>query len=171
MDTPGTFTIKGACFNGVSAHGQRHVDRGGVLVKIIAKAGVLPTAALFLIDRHAVAVGAVPRSAHHLVADKFQRNTSGRVKLVGVRISDRPCPRRCPDRCARCRSSRLRNTSVLSAQIVPSPQRSRPESPNAWMKRWPPFIFTFCPRNRKLFGQNHQRQCPFLTDSVKSCIF
>ena len=111
MDTPGTFTIKGACFNGVSAHGQRHVDRGGVLVKIIAKAGVLPTAALFLMDRHAVAVGAVPRSAHHLVADKFQRNTSGSVKLVGVRISDRPCPRRCPDRYARCRSSRLRNTS------------------------------------------------------------
>ena len=42
MDTPGTFTIKGACFNGVSAHGQRHVDRGGVLVKIIVSFQLLP---------------------------------------------------------------------------------------------------------------------------------
>ena len=75
--------------NGVSAHGQRHVDRGGVLVKVIAKAGVLPLVAVFLIDRHAVAVGVVhliPFCRHHLVADKFQLGPRGCGRLVGVRI-------------------------------------------------------------------------------------
>ena len=78
--------------NGLTAHGQRHVDRGGVLVKVIAKAGVLPLAAVFLIDRHAVAVGIrhlFPCSPHHLVADKFQRDIRRCVRLIVVRISDR----------------------------------------------------------------------------------
>ena len=59
-----------------SAHGQRHVDGGDRLpifetFKVIAEAGIDPSAVLFLIDRHGVAVRAVhrrPFRAHDLVA-------------------------------------------------------------------------------------------------------
>ena len=78
-------------FRFLAAHGQRHVDGGCFSVQIVAEAGVLPLAVLFLIDRHAVAVGVVhltPFSPHHLVADKFQLGPCGSGRLVGVRISD-----------------------------------------------------------------------------------
>ena len=80
-----------------AAHGQRHVD--GVIqlpifgfFEVIAKAGVLPLVAVFLIDRHAVAVGVVhliPCSLHHLVADKGQRNVCRSSRLIAVRVVHR----------------------------------------------------------------------------------
>ena len=89
--------VLSAGLNGVSAHGQRHVD--GVIqlpifgfFEVIAKAGVLPLVAVFLIDRHAVAVGVVhliPCSLHHLVADKGQRNVCRSSRLIAVRVVHR----------------------------------------------------------------------------------
>ena len=85
-------------FRFLTAHGQRHVDGDGWLsifvgfFKIVAKAGVLPLAAVFLIDRHAVAVGVVhltPFSPHHLVADKGQRNVCRSSRLIAVRVVHR----------------------------------------------------------------------------------
>ena len=76
-------------FRFLAAHGQRHVDGGCFSVQIVAEAGVLPLAVLFLIDRHAVAVDIrhlFPCSPHHLVADKFQLGPRGCGRLVGVRI-------------------------------------------------------------------------------------
>ena len=70
-----------------AAHGQCHIDGGGVLVQVIAKAGIDPAAVLFLINRHAVAVDIfhrLPFGAHDLVAGECQRGTSGGVRLVGV---------------------------------------------------------------------------------------
>ena len=85
-------------FRFLTAHGQRHVDGDGWLsifvgfFKIVAKAGVLPLVAVFLIDRHAVAVGVVhliPCSLHHLVADKGQRNVCRSSRLIAVRVVHR----------------------------------------------------------------------------------
>ena len=45
------------------------------------------------------------------------------------------------------------------------------ESHTVRIKCWPPLAFTFRPRNSNFFSQNYQRNCPFLTDSEKSCIF
>ena len=71
----------------LAAHGQCHINRGRALVKVIAKAGIDPAAALFLINRHAVAVGVIhllPCGAHDFVAGEFQRHTGGGARLVGV---------------------------------------------------------------------------------------
>ena len=45
------------------------------------------------------------------------------------------------------------------------------ESHTVRIKCWPPLAFTFRPRNSNFFSQNYRRQCPFLTDSEKSCVF
>ena len=77
-------------FRFLTAHGQRHVDGGCFSVQVVAEAGVLPLAAVFLIDRHAVAVDIrhlFPFSPHHLIADKIQLGPhgSGRLVAIGVR--------------------------------------------------------------------------------------
>ena len=73
------------CF--LAAHGQCHINGGGVLVQVIAKAGIDPATVLFLINLHAVAVDIfhrLPCGAHDLVAGECQRGISGGLRLVGV---------------------------------------------------------------------------------------
>ena len=71
----------------LAAHGQRHIDGGGVLVQVIAKAGIDPATVLLLINCHAVTVSVIhllPFGAHDLVAGECQRHVSGGVRRVGV---------------------------------------------------------------------------------------
>ena len=73
------------CF--LAAHGQCHINGGGVLVQVIAKAGIDPTTVLLLINCHAVTVSVIhllPFGAHDLVAGECQRHVSGGVRRVGV---------------------------------------------------------------------------------------
>ena len=77
------------CF--LAAHGQRHVDGSGFIVKVVTKAGIDPATVLLLINRHAVAVGVIhllPSGAHDLVAGSLQMNGRRRFRLFGVRIRD-----------------------------------------------------------------------------------
>ena len=78
--------------NAISAHGQRHVDGGGVPVNVVTEAGIDPfTIIVLLIDRHAIATGIVDRSPfsfHDLVAGGLQRNRRRSVRLLSVRIRD-----------------------------------------------------------------------------------
>ena len=72
------------------AHGQRHVDRSGILIKVIAETSVLKSSiALLLINTHSITLSirhGIPFGRHDLITSKLQRNILGRARLVVVRI-------------------------------------------------------------------------------------
>ena len=72
------------------AHGQRHVDRSGILIKVIAETSVLKsTIALLLINTHSITLSirhGIPFSCHDLVSGQLQRNSVGCGRLVLVLI-------------------------------------------------------------------------------------
>ena len=76
------------CF--FSTHSQRHIDGGRFFIEVVTKAGVDPVVAVFLINRHGVAVGishGTPCRRHDLISGQLQRNSLGCGRLVLVLIA------------------------------------------------------------------------------------